>query len=326
MEGEDTELDKTLIETISDPLTHLVRNAIDHGIESPQERLAKGKPAEGHLFLRAFHESGKVNIEISDDGVGFNPEHLREKALQLGFISPAQAKQMSERELFELVFLPGFSTAKKVSDISGRGVGLDVVKTNMDKIGGMIDIQSRPGEGTNFKFKLPLTLAIVPALIVKTCGDSFAIPQVNLVELVRLKGKEIKNKIEWIHNAPVYRLRGKLLPLVYLNSELKLNDNGSANNSPVIEEKYINIIVLQAENHFGLVVDEVNDTQEIVVKPLGKPLKSLMLYAGATILGDGHVALILDIMALSQHALLVAENVRQAQLGSKATAEKTSLK
>jgi len=326
MEGEDTELDKTLIETISDPLTHLVRNAIDHGIESPQERIAKGKPAEGHLFLRAFHESGKVNIEISDDGVGFNPEHLREKALQLGFITPAQAKQMSERELFELVFLPGFSTAKKVSDISGRGVGLDVVKTNMDKIGGMIDIQSRPGEGTNFKFKLPLTLAIVPALIVKTCGDSFAIPQVNLVELVRLKGKEIQNKIEWIHNAPVYRLRGKLLPLVYLNSELKLNDNCSANKSPVIEEKSINIIVLQAESHFGLVVDEVNDTQEIVVKPLGKQLKSLMLYAGATILGDGHVALILDIMALSQHALLVAENVKQAQLGSKATAEKTSLK
>jgi len=327
MEGEDTELDKTLIESISDPLTHLVRNAIDHGIEFPQERIAKGKTAEGHLYLRAFHESGKVNIEVSDDGVGFNPEDLREKALQQGFITAAQAKLMSDRELFDLVFLPGFSTAQTISDISGRGVGLDVVKTNMDKIGGMIDIQSSPSKGTSFKFKLPLTLAIVPALIVKTCGDSFAIPQVNLVELVRLKGKDIQNKIEWIHNAPVYRLRDQLLPLVYLKSELKLNDNSSANHSPVIEENAINIIVLQAEHrHFGLVVDDVNDTQEIVVKPLGKQLKGLMLYAGATILGDGHVALILDIMALSQHALLVAEEVKHTPLDTKATIEKTSLK
>jgi len=314
MEGEDTELDKTLIETISDPLTHLVRNAIDHGIESSPERIKKGKTAEGHLWLRAFHESGKVNIEVGDDGMGFNPEHLRENALQRGFITSPQAKQMSDKELFDLVFLPGFSTAKKVSDISGRGVGLDVVKTNMEKIGGFIDIQSTAGKGTLFKFKLPLTLAIIPALIVKTGGDSYAIPQVSLVELVRLKGEDIQNKIEWLHKAPVYRLRGQLLPLVYLNSELQLNEPDLAGPSGATAEKSINIIVLQAEDrHFGLVVDEVNDTQEIVVKPLGKQLKGLTLYAGATILGDGHVALILDIMALTQSALMRAED---QQLGT----------
>ncbi len=290
MEGEETELDKTLIETISNPMTHLVRNAIDHGLESPQERLAKGKTAEGHLFLHAFHESGKVNIEISDDGVGFNQELLQKNALQRGFITHEQAKGMTEKELFDLAFLPGFSTAQAISDISGRGVGLDVVKTNIDKIGGQIDIQSTPGEGTTFKFKLPLTLAIVPALIIKSGGDNYAIPQMNLVELVRLKGQRAKS-IEWIHGAPIYRLRGKLLPLVYLNQVLKLEES--------IVTESINIVVVHTENNkFGLVVDEIKDTQEIVVKPLGKQLKNMPQYAGATILGNGHVALILDIMSL----------------------------
>jgi two-component system chemotaxis sensor kinase CheA len=330
MEGEETELDKTLIETISDPLMHIVRNAIDHGLESSQERIKQDKTAEGHLFLRAYHESGKVNIEVSDDGRGIEPERLRDNAIQRGILKPAQAKQMGDKELFNLLFQPGFSTAQQVSQISGRGVGLDVVKSNIDRIGGMIDLQSLPREGTRFKFKLPLTLAIVPTLIVKSCGDSYAIPQVSLVELVRLKGDNIKNKIEWIHNAPVYRLRGKLLPLVYLNKELKLTADCSE--KPLIEqtdEKSIHIIVLQAEDRqFGLVVDEVNDTQEIVVKPLGKQLKGLRLYAGATILGDGKVALILDIMALSQSVLVMSEGNQATQLDTQQifSGHKTTLK
>jgi two-component system chemotaxis sensor kinase CheA len=228
--------------------------------------------------------------------------------VQRGTLKPAQAKQMNDKELFNLLFQPGFSTAQQVSNIFGRGVGLDVVKNNIDHIGGMIDLQSTPGEGTQFKFKLPLTLAIVPALIVKSCGDSYAIPQVSLVELVRLKGKIIQTKIEWIHNAPVYRLRGRLLPLVYLNKELKLTADCSEKQLIVQDDDSIHIIVLQAEEReFGLVVDEVNDTQEIVVKPLGKQLKGLRFYADSTILGDGQVALILDIMALSQSALKVIE-------------------
>jgi two-component system chemotaxis sensor kinase CheA len=308
MEGEETELDKTLIETINDPLTHLIRNAIDHGIETPEKRLAQGKSQIGQLLIQAFHESGKVNIEITDDGAGFNPEHIKNRALQQGFITTEQADLVTNKELFEMVFLPGLSTARQVSDISGRGVGLDVVKTNIDKIGGSIEVHSVPSKGTTFRFKLPLTLAIIPALIIKSCGDGYAIPQVNLVELVRLKGEQLQNSIEWIHNAPVYRLRGKLLPLVYLNKELKLDDE--VNN----HQETINIVVLHAENRqFGLVVDEIKDTQEIVVKPLGKQLKKLNLYAGATILGDGYVALILDIMALGQRAFIMTSGNRTIQ-------------
>ena len=329
MEGKETELDKTLIETISDPLMHIVRNAIDHGLESSQERVSQGKTAEGHLFLRAYHESGKVNIEVSDDGRGIDPENLRENAVQRGILKPDQAKQMSDKELFNLLFQAGFSTAQQVSQISGRGVGLDVVKSNIDHIGGMIDLQSTPGEGTQFKLKLPLTLAIVPALIVKSCGDSYAIPQVSLVELVRLKGEIIKTKIEWIHNAPVYRLRGKLLPLIYLKQELKLTEDCSKKQLIDQADESIHIIVLQAEDRqFGLVVDEVNDTQEIVVKPLGKQLKGLRFYAGATILGDGQVALILDIMALSQSALVMIEKNQVTQLNAQQifSGHKTTLK
>lgn len=329
MEGEETELDKTLIETISDPITHLVRNAIDHGIESPPERLAKGKTEAGQLLVRAYHESGKVNIEVSDDGAGFDLQRLLEKALQRGFITKEQGQHLSEREIFDLVFLPGFSTAKQVSDISGRGVGLDVVKTNMEQIGGIIDLQSTLNKGTSFKFKLPLTLAIIPALIVKNLGDNYAIPQVNLVELVRLKGEQ-HNSIELIHDTPVYRLRGKLLPLVYLSRELKLdNECFTTASASAPTEKSISIVVLQAdERHFGLVVDEVNDTQEIVVKPLGKQLKGLTLYAGATILGNGNVALILDVMALSQNALKIADiqkhSQRRQNLTDSSVTDKTS--
>src|SRR4051812_28217329 len=214
MEGKETELDKTIIEAIKDPLTHLVRNAVDHGIELPDARVKAGKDAVGRLGLRAYHEGGQVNIEISDDGAGLDPERIRKKAVARGIISAEQASTMSERDLFNLIFLPGFSTAEKVTNVSGRGVGMDVVKTNVEKIGGAVDIQSIAGKGTTIRVKIPLTLAIITALIVTCAGDRYAIPQVNLLELVRLEADQIAKGIEMVHGAPVHRLRGNLLPLV----------------------------------------------------------------------------------------------------------------
>lgn len=301
MEGEETELDKTLIEAIANPLTHLVRNSLDHGIETSEVRTAKGKPAIGRLFLRAYHESGQVNIEISDDGGGIDPERIKIKAVQNGIISALEASQMSDREALNLIFLPSFSTAEKVTNLSGRGVGMDVVLKNIEKISGTIDVYSRVGKGTTFKLKVPLTLAIIPTLIITTGGDRYAIPQVNLLELLRLEGEQIK-RIEMFHGTPVYRLRGRLLPLVYLNTELNIEP-------PKLTPKIfqmplddgLNIVVVQANDKpFGLVVDAINDTQEIVVKPLGKQLKYLSCFAGATIMGDGKVALILDIHGIAQ--------------------------
>ncbi len=300
MEGQETELDKTIIEAIKDPLTHLVRNSVDHGIEMPEDRVAKGKPEEGVIVLRAYHEGGQVNIEISDNGGGINPEKVKQKALQKGLITAEDAARMSDRHLVNLIFLPGFSTAEKVSNISGRGVGMDVVKTNIEKIGGMVDIQSNPGAGTTIKVKIPLTLAIIPALIVTNGGWKYAIPQASLLELVRVENEPGKNKIENIQGAPVYRLRGKLLPLVYLRAQL--------GDEKTNQDENVNIVVLQADDrHFGLVVDEINDTQEIVVKPVGKQLKGIPVFAGATIMGDGNVALILDIMGIAQRSNLVSE-------------------
>ncbi len=230
MEGKETDLDKTIIEAIKDPLTHLVRNVVDHGIEPPEKRLAMGKLPEGRLFLRAFHEGGQVNIEISDDGAGIDLERVKQKGLEKGLISPDQAARMSDRELLNLIFLPGFSTAEKVTNVSGRGVGMDVVKTNIEKIGGTVDIQSRMGQGTTLKIKIPLTLAIIPALIVTSGSDRYAIPQVSLLELVRLESEQARKGIEMIHGAPVYRLRGKLLPLVYLKHQLRGEGEGDGSN------------------------------------------------------------------------------------------------
>ena len=305
MEGADTELDKTILEALKDPLTHIVRNSVDHGIESSEVRAAKGKPAKGVLCLRAFHEGGQVNIEIADDGGGIQADRVRDKAIEKGLITAAQAEQMSERELTNLILLPGFSTAAQVTNVSGRGVGMDVVKTNIERIGGTIDIQSVPGQGTTLRIKIPLTLAIVPALIVKTQGDLYAIPQVSLLELVRLDGERAKDQIEYIHDTPVYRLRGNLLPLVYLDEQLELRQRR------LVDEpfKTINIVVLQADDQpFGLVVDVITDTQEIVVKPLGQHLKNIACYAGATIMGDGTVALILDVLGLAQRSSVLAEH------------------
>ena len=299
MEGEETELDKTLIEAIRDPLTHIVRNSIDHGIEAPPQRVAAGKSAEGRLSLRALHESGQVIIEVADDGAGIDCDRVRAKALERGLITSEQASRLGESEALRLVFLPGFSTAEKVTNISGRGVGMDVVKTNIEKIGGTVDIQSVRGQGTRLRIKIPLTLAIIPALIVTCAGDRYAIPQISLIELVRLEADEKAHRIEMIHGSPVYRLRGNLLPLVYLHEVLNVSNpesNGDAGASSAAH-----IVVLQvADQQFGLVVDQVSDTEEIVVKPLGKQFKGLSAFAGATIMGDGQVALILDVPGAAQ--------------------------
>ncbi|MGY6499438.1 MAG: chemotaxis protein CheA [Acidimicrobiales bacterium] len=302
MEGADTELDKTIVEAIKDPLTHLVRNSIDHGIESPEVRTGAGKSAEGRLTLRAFHEGGQVIIEIADDGKGIDVERIRDKAIDRGLITRDQAEAMSARELVNLIFLPGLSTAEAVTNVSGRGVGMDVVKTNIERIGGALDVQTEIGEGTTFRIKIPLTLAIIPALVVG-CGDGqFAIPQVSLLELVRIEGDRIATEIEWIHGAPVHRLRGRLLPVVDLAAELGMRD------TPLVDRDVVNMVVLQADGRrFGLVVDEITDTQEIVVKPLGNQVKDIATFAGATIMGDGRVALILDVLGLAQRAQVVSE-------------------
>ena len=302
MEGAETELDRTIIEAIKDPLTHVVRNAVDHGIESPEVRAARGKSATGRLTLRAFHEGGRVNIEISDDGAGIDPERVRQSAVRKGLVSVERAARMTEREAVGLVFMPGFSTADQVTRISGRGVGMDVVKTNVEKIGGSVEIHSAPGCGTALKIRIPLTLAIVPALIVTDDGERYAIPQVSLLELVRLEGAATRTVIETIQGAPVYRLRGNLLPLVYLREAL----GGARPTHEAHEDTVVNIVVLQADDRqFGLVVDGVNDTEEIVVKPLGKEIKGVAVFAGATIMGDGRVALILDVLGLAQRGGVV---------------------
>ena len=302
MEGRDTELDKTVLEAIKDPLTHLVRNSVDHGIETAADRVAAGKPAEGTLLLRAFHESGLVNIEITDDGAGIDVEKVRAKAVERGVVPTDQAARMGDREVMNLIFQPGFSTAEKVTNVSGRGVGMDVVKTNIEKIGGTVDVQSRVGEGTTLRIKIPLTLAIIPALVVCNGDARYAIPQVSLLELVRLEAEQARTSIERIQGSPVYRLRGKLLPLVYLREALDDRTNERDENAAV------NIVVLQAdEQQFGLVVEGVEDTAEIVVKPLGKQLKAIPIFAGATIMGDGRVALILDVMGIAQRAKVLTE-------------------
>lgn len=317
MEGKETELDKTIIEAIKDPLTHLVRNSVDHGIELPEDRVKKGKEPIGRLILRAFHEGGQVNIEISDDGAGLNFDRIRKKAVERGVITSDQALKMSEREIFNLIFLPGFSTAEKVTNVSGRGVGMDVVKTNVERIGGSVGVQSTAGQGTTVKVKIPLTLAIIPALVVTCAGERYAIPQLSLLELVRLEGDKAIKGVELVHGAPVYRLRGRLLPLVFLDRELGVAadaNGGTANNGVV------NIVVLQAdERQFGLVVDQINDTEEIVVKPLRKQLKSIRTFAGSSIMGDGKVALILDVLGLAQRANVVSQS--RERTASEKTAE-----
>ncbi len=305
MDGAETELDRTIIEAIKDPLMHLVRNSCDHGIESPEVRLRAGKSPQGTLTLRAYHEGGQVNIEIGDDGAGIDVARVKQKALENGLLRPEQAEKLSDREALSLIFYPGFSTAQTVTNFSGRGVGMDVVKSHIEKIGGVVDIFSRPGEGATVKIRIPLTLAIIPGLVITSGGERFVIPQVSLLELIRLEGDASGKHIEYVHGTPVYRRRGSLLPIAYLNLVLGLKSAG--------HDEAVSMVVLQAEDRqFGLVVDGINDTQEIVVKPLGKQLKGLTLYAGATIMGDGRVALILDVLGIGQRSGVLAEFLEQA--------------
>ena len=319
MDGQETELDKTIIEAIRDPLTHLVRNAVDHGIEPPAERVARGKPAEGHVTLHAYHEGGKVIIRIGDDGGGIDPQRVRAKALKSNLITPEQADRLNDRELINLIFVPGFSTADRITQFSGRGVGMDVVRTNVEKIGGAVTIESQLGVGTTVLMKIPLTLAIIPALIVACDGDRYAIPQVSLLELVRLGDDKARGDVEFINNAPVYRLRGNLLPLVYLQRQFGLPSLPANSHPGAGTSGDVDIVVLQADDRqFGLVVDGIHDTEEIVVKPLQKQLKGVDVFAGATIMGDGRVALILDVVSLARAANVVS-GVRD-----RATADKPS--
>jgi len=314
--GSATELDRTIIEAIRDPLTHIVRNSIDHGIELPAARAAAGKPPSGRILMRAYHEGGQVNLEIGDDGAGINLDRVRRKAVERRLISAEQAAALSDREAVQLIFLPGFSTAEKITNVSGRGVGMDVVKSNIEKIGGSVDVHNTVGQGATLKIKIPLTLAIVPALIVRVGGERFAIPQVSLLELVRHEGDGHRSACEYVYGAPVFRLRGQLLPLVFLDEQLRLRAPGEAARTD------LNIIVLQADQRsFGLVVDDVLDTEEIVVKPLGKHLKSLPMFAGATVMGDGRIALILDIFGLAQHARVLVENNDRGRAAAAAEGE-----
>jgi two-component system chemotaxis sensor kinase CheA len=287
MQGEDTELDRQLLEFVKDPLTHMVRNSADHGIEPPDERRAAGKPEAGTIRLSAFHEGGHVIIEISDDGRGLDAPRIRARAVRLGLVSESDAVKLSDAQTFRFIFTPGFTTATEVTSVSGRGVGMDVVKSNIDQIGGTIDIKSAPGQGTSLRIKIPLTLAIVSALIVEAAGDRFAIPQIAVVELVNVNG-DGEHKVERINDATVLRLREQLLPVVHLNALLKLP-------APVnVDDEHFVVVMQVGSRRFGIAVDQVLHTEEIVVKPISTMLRGITVFSGNTILGDGSVIMILD--------------------------------
>lgn len=299
MIGGDTELDRSLLEAVKDPLTHMVRNAVDHGVEDPETRKAAGKDPEGIVTLKAYHAGGQVVVDIIDDGAGIDPVAVANKALDKGLVTSAQLQDMSDKEIFNMLFLPGFSTAKKVSNISGRGVGTDVVKTSVEAIGGTVDVESEFGRGSTWRMRIPLTLAIQPSLTVESHGELYAIPQVSLMELVALDSSRKDTSMEYVNASPVYRLRGMLLPLIRLSHVLHPEETERRD-----EEANGVIAVLQNDDQrFGLVVDKVINNEEIVVKPLSSKLKSIGLYSGATLLGDGRVALILDIGAVARRSL-----------------------
>jgi two-component system chemotaxis sensor kinase CheA len=312
LDGTEVELDKTILETLSDPLTHLIRNACDHGIESPAVRLAVGKPAVGRILLRAHHEGGQIRIEARDDGQGIDPDVIRRKVVEKGLRTPAELERLNERETLALILLPGFSTAAAVTDVSGRGVGMDVVKTNVEQLGGSLEIESKPGLGTAFQLRLPLTLAIIPCLMVVVDEQRFAVPQKNLEEVLCVRdGAALK--IEQAHDQEMVRLRNRLLPLVRLSEVLQRRRPFTAATRADIVRKHhartdapppLNFIavVKVGGERCGLIVDRILGTEEIVVKPLHALLKSLRCFSGATILGDGQVSLILDVEGIARHA------------------------
>ena len=283
--GEETEVDKSVIESIHDPLVHLIRNAIDHGIETPQERKAVGKPEKGKVILRAEHEGNFIVITVEDDGRGIDPERVRRKAVEKKIITEQEASSISDRDALNLIFLPGFSTASKVTNVSGRGVGLDVVKANITKLNGMIDVQSTLGQGTKFILKLPLTLAIIQGLLVDVCGEIFIIPLSSVIEVVRIP----RSQVHSIKGREIIRLRDSVLPLVRLANIFNLSSNGDFK-----ENLYI-VVVGLAEKKLGIVVDELVGQKEVVIKSLGSYLNNVRGIAGATILGDGTVRMIVDV-------------------------------
>ncbi len=288
MHGADTELDRQVLDLIKDPLTHMVRNSADHGLEIPAERAACGKPEQGTIRLSAYHEGGHIIICIADNGRGLNTERIKAKAIANGLVTEAELEKMTEAQIHKFIFAPGFSTAATITSVSGRGVGMDVVRTNIDQIGGTIDVKSVAGEGSTVTIKIPLTLAIVSALIVEAAGDRFAIPQLSVVELVRARANS-EHRIERIKDTAVLRLRNKLLPLMHLKKLLKIDDGSSSDP----ENGFI--VVTQVGNQtFGIVVDGVFHTEEIVVKPMSTKLRHIDMFSGNTILGDGAVIMIID--------------------------------
>jgi two-component system chemotaxis sensor kinase CheA len=306
-EGQETGLDKSLLEAVRDPLTHAVRNSVDHGIEPPERRLLAGKPDEGVVRLRAFHQSGSVVIEVIDDGAGISTERVLAKAIERGLVTPEQVASMTQREALQMLFVPGFSTAPEVTTISGRGVGLDVVRANVEQVGGSVELESRIGLGTTLRLRVPLTLAIVPALVVRSGDQSFALPQNALVELVYVTRRDADSQIERIGASELYRLRDGLLPLVWLDRLLDLKPNTSS------ESQGFYIAVLESEGRrFGLVVDDLKPPEEIVVKSLSAVLRKIGLFSGATVLGNGTLAMILDVSETGARAGMrpVAEAVK----------------
>ncbi len=288
MHGADTELDRQVLDLIKDPLTHMVRNSADHGLETPAERLASGKGEQGTIRLSAYHEGGHIIICIADNGRGLNTERIKAKALQNGLVTEAELDKMTEAQIHKFIFAPGFSTAAAITSVSGRGVGMDVVRTNIDQIGGTIDIKSVAGEGSSVTIKIPLTLAIVSALIVEAAGDRFAIPQLSVVELVRARANS-EHRIERIKDTAVLRLRNKLLPLMHLKKLLKIDDGTSSD-----PENGFIVVTQVGSQTFGIVVDGVFHTEEIVVKPMSTKLRHIDMFSGNTILGDGAVIMIID--------------------------------
>jgi two-component system, chemotaxis family, sensor kinase CheA len=288
MHGADTELDRQVLDLIKDPLTHMVRNSADHGLETPAERLAAGKPEQGTIRLSAYHEGGHIIICIADNGRGLNTERIKAKAIANGLVSEADLEKMTEAQIHKFIFAPGFSTAAAVTSVSGRGVGMDVVRTNIDQIGGTIDVKSVAGEGSSVTIKIPLTLAIVSALIVEAAGDRFAIPQLSVVELVRARANS-EHRIERIKDTAVLRLRNKLLPLMHLKKLLRIDDGSSSD-----PENGFIVVTQVGSQTFGIVVDGVFHTEEIVVKPMSTKLRHIDMFSGNTILGDGAVIMIID--------------------------------
>ncbi|MDP2621142.1 MAG: chemotaxis protein CheW [Hyphomicrobiales bacterium] len=303
MNGAETELDRQVLELIRDPLTHMIRNSCDHGLETTAERIVAGKPEIGRITLSAYHEGGHIIISIGDDGRGINTESIKRKILSAGLVTEAELEQMTEPQIHKFIFHPGFSTATEVTSVSGRGVGMDVVRANIELIGGSVELKSVAGQGSTFTIKIPLTLAIVSALIVEASGHRFAVPQLSVLELVRVQAKS-EHRIEMIKDTPVLRLRNQLLPLVHLAKLLMLDDGErggeGAGGRKTSEETGFIVVTQVGSQCFGIVVDGVFHTEEIVVKPMSSMLRHIAMFSGNTILGDGSVIMIIDPNGIAQ--------------------------